>query len=343
MKAIEAKRGDRLLISYITSTRPGFEFQIADDVLPFFYKSLEAGKTKATKGVDLFIHSNGGSGTTPWRIVNLIREYTKDFAVLVPHHAFSAATLIALGADKIIMHRMGCLGPIDPSVANPFNPTHPQNPGQLIPISVEDVSAYFTLIKEDIGVQHEDELIQAVIALTEKIHPLALGNVQRSHHQSRMIAKKLLRKHMPDAELEHEIDKLVENLKSNLYFHGHPINRVEAREDLKLKVDDAPPALELLMWSLYEEYARELKVIERFNPTHEWEARQPAPPVPPATATPLPLVRIENAPAAYVEDINLSHVFLIDMTIERTKINTPFGAQDATKQETVWQRWQANK
>jgi Serine dehydrogenase proteinase len=339
MKAIEANRGDRLLISYITSTRPGFEFQIADDVLPFFYQCLESGKAKAATGVDLFIHSNGGSGTAPWRIVNLIREYTKDFAVLVPHHAFSAATLIALGADKIIMHKMGCLGPIDPSVTNPFNPPHPQNPSQLIPISVEDVSAYFTLIKEDIGVQHEDELIQAVVALTEKIHPLALGNVQRSHNQSRMIAKKLLKKHMPKPEQEHEIEQLVEDLKSNLFFHGHPINRGEARDDLKLKVEDAEPTLESLMWFLYEEYAQELQIAERFNPIHEWEIRQPPPPTPPAPLTPLQMVRIENAKGAYLEAVYTANVFLIDLTIERTKINTPFGPQDATKQEVLWQRW----
>jgi ClpP class serine protease len=147
-KEIEGKRNGRLLIAYITSTRPGFELHMGDDVLPFIHQCLENGKEKAKKGVDLFIHSNGGSGTVPWRIVNLIREYTKDFSVLVPHHAFSAATLVALGADKVIMHKMGCLGPIDPSVTNPFNPPHPQNPGQLIPISVEDVSAYFTLIRD---------------------------------------------------------------------------------------------------------------------------------------------------------------------------------------------------
>jgi hypothetical protein len=342
MKEIEARRGNRLFISYVTSTRPGFEFQIADDVLPLLYRCLEGGKARAATGVDLFIHSNGGSGTTPWRVVNLIREYTKDFAVLVPHHAFSAATLIALGADKIVMHKMGCLGPIDPSVTNPFNPAHPQNPGQLIPISVEDVSAYFTLIKEDIGVQHEDELIQAVIALTEKIHPLALGNVQRSHHQSRMIAKKLLKKHMPKPEQEHEIEQLVEDLKSNLFFHGHPINRAEARSDLKLKVEDADAGLESLMWSLYEEYAQELQIAERFNSTHEWEIRQPPPPAPPAAAAPSPVVRIENAKGAYLEAVNSGNVFLIDLTIERTKVSTPFGPQDATKQEVVWQRWQTH-
>jgi hypothetical protein len=285
IKKIEEVRDGRLLIAYVTSTRPGYDVQIGDDVLPYIHRGLELAKTRAKKGVDLFIHSNGGSGTTPWRIVNLIREYTKDFSVLVPHHAFSAATLIALGANTIVMHKMGCLGPIDPSVTNPFNPPHPQNTGHLIPISVEDVTAYFTLVKDDIGVQHEDELIKAVIALTEKIHPLALGNVQRSHHQSRLIARKLLRKHMPDAESEHEIDKLVENLKSNLYFHGHPINRSEARSDLKLKVEDASDVLEPLMWDLYEQYAKELKIAERFNPLHEWELQQPttAPSTPPTT------------------------------------------------------------
>src|SRR6266581_7845462 len=84
MREIETLRHGRLFIAYVTSTRPGFEIQIADDVLPFIHKHLNAGAAKAAKGVDLFIHSNGGHGTTPWRIVNLIREYTKDFAVLVP-------------------------------------------------------------------------------------------------------------------------------------------------------------------------------------------------------------------------------------------------------------------
>ena len=71
------------------------------------------------------------------------------------------------------MHRMGMLGPIDPSVANAFNPPHPQNPGQPLAISVEDVTAYFDLIQQGVGIHHEDELIQAVVALTEmmKISP----------------------------------------------------------------------------------------------------------------------------------------------------------------------------
>ena len=191
IEKLEIARNDRLLIAYITSTRSNHEIQIADDAVRLIYNHLEAGKEKAKKGVDLFIHSNGGSGTVPWRIVSLIRQYAPDLAVLVPHRAFSAATLVALGADQIVMHKMGCLGPIDPSVANVFNPPHPNAPGQVAPISVEDVTAFFKLVKDEVGITHEDELVQALIALTDKIHPLAIGNVQRSHNQSRLLARKL--------------------------------------------------------------------------------------------------------------------------------------------------------
>jgi ATP-dependent protease ClpP protease subunit len=71
--------------------------KIADDAFRFVYYELEDGWEQAKKGVELFIYSDGGSGTAPSCIVSLIRQYTKNFAVIVPSHAFSAETLIALG------------------------------------------------------------------------------------------------------------------------------------------------------------------------------------------------------------------------------------------------------
>lgn len=269
---IQAERKDRLVIAYITSTRPGAETLIADDAFRLLYDHLQRNESRAKNGVDLFLHSNGGSGTVPWRIVSLIRQYADNFAVLVPHHAFSAATLIALGADEIVMHRMGVLGPIDPSVANIFNPPNPQSPGQLAPISVEDVTAFFRLVREEAEINHEDEVIQALLALTDKVHPLALGNVQRHQSQSKMMARKLLKKHMKDGDaVDHDIDILIEKLKSGLFFHGHPINRDEAKDDLKLKVVKPSDELEKLMWDLYLDYETEMKFQEPFNPARELE------------------------------------------------------------------------
>lgn len=383
IEALQKARGDRLTIAYITSTRPMHEIQIADDAFRLMYDHLEAARELAKAGVDLFIHSNGGSGTAPWRIVSLIRQYTKNLAVLVPHHAFSAATLIALGADEIVMHKMGCLGPIDPSVGNLFNPPHPQAPGQTAPINVEDVSAYFKLVKEEVGITHEDELVQALSALTEKIHPLAIGNVHRSNNQSRMMARKLLGLHVNEGQT-HEVEKLIDNLKSNLFYHGHPINRVEADKDLKLKVKVPKPEVEELMWKLYLQYEQDLKMREQFNAARELELKTPAP-APDAPVTTAQIVQqlqalaaagvgvgtpgiseqqivnlavamlphlaagagaadkkieLDPIPGAYVESAARSDVFKTTLRLQRTVINQPTGAQEAVKQEVLWQRWE---
>jgi Serine dehydrogenase proteinase len=314
VEKLQVARGNRLTITYITSTRVGHEIQIADDAFRVIYDHLEAGRELAKNGVDLFIYSNGGSGTVPWRIVSLIRQYSKDLAVLVPSHAFSAATLMALGADKIVMHKMGCLGPIDPSVTNVFNPAHPLAPGQFAPISVEDVTAYFKLVKEDVGITHEDELVQTLTALTDKIHPLAIGNVQRHHNQSRLMARRLLKLHMKKSE-EHDIEQLIDNLKSNLFYHGHPINRQEAKDDLNLKVETPTAEVELLMWDLFLEYEKVLKLKEPFNVVRELELKSVPAPGPASVTTPQIVQQMQQLAASGIGMPGLSEEQVVKLAV----------------------------
>lgn len=226
--------------------------------------------------IDLFIHSDGGDATVPWRLVNLIRECAEgsEFSVLVPYRAFSAATLTALGADNIVMHKMGNLGPTDPTVSNQFNPRDKSN--QSIGINVEDVNAYIQLVKEDVGITHEDELVQAFNILAQQVHPLALGNVKRFLIQSRQMAKRILMLHMGGTADEHRIDELVEIFTSKLHYHGHPINRDEAINDLGMKNVQRPPRrVEVAMWSLYREFERDMKMTQAFHPGNEFVSAFP--------------------------------------------------------------------
>lgn len=161
------------------------------------------------------------------------------------------------------MHPFAELGPIDPTVANDFNPLEQ---GRRVGISVEDVTAYVNFIKDTVGITHEDELIKAIEILANKVHPLALGNVERFIAQSRMIARKILRTHMRRAN-DHTIDEIIENMASRLYFHGHPINRREAREDLRLKVTtELSQNLEDTIWALYRQYEDEFENLTAFYP-----------------------------------------------------------------------------
>ena len=66
---------------------------------------------------------------------------------------------------------------------------------------------------------HDDELIKAIEILAQKVHPLALGNVERFISQTRMIARKILKTHMEADADEHRIEEIVENMASKLYFH----------------------------------------------------------------------------------------------------------------------------
>ena len=334
IKSIEKQRGSKV-IAYVTNTRQNLEVQMALDVIRYLYDHLEQIKTehsgKGKPKIDLFIHSNGGDGTVPWRLVTLIREYTDSFGVIVPHRAFSAATLTALGADQIVMHPMGMLGPTDPTVGNAFNPVDAK--GQRLGISVEDVTAYIQLIKEDAGIQHEDELVQAFNVLAGQVHPLALGNVKRSISQSRMMATKLLELHMPSAQ-SHNISDIVDKLTSKLFYHGHPINRKEAREQIGLeKVVDAPPDLERMIWDLYLNYEAELLLNEPFDSASEFMAKHNVH----AMAANETLVTDPTATKlAFIESDGLTHLSEFEYYLSGTKQSNGSVAVTILKVRSGW-------
>jgi hypothetical protein len=280
IKKIEQHRSSTV-ICFLTSLRQNVAGMIAGDQVRTFFDHLLQLPARPVDKLDIFLCSNGGDGTVPWRLVALFREFAKKFDVLIPYRAYSAASLIALGADQIVMHPFAELGPIDPTVSNEFNPEDPRT-GQKRGISVEDVTAYVHFIKSTVGITHEDELVRAIEILAQQVHPIALGNVERFISQSRMIARKILRTHMAETD-GHVVDEIVENMASKLYFHGHPINRKEAKEELKLKVKlDLGADLENWMWALYKDFESEFQNLDLFNPAGELAVAIAAPGQPPA-------------------------------------------------------------
>lgn len=259
------------VICYLTSLRPNAPGLMSDDAVRVFFDHLLLLPERRVKRLDIYLCSHGGNSVVPWRLVALFREFAESFNVLVPYRAYSAATMLALGADEIVMHPFAELGPIDPKVSNEYNTV--EN-GVRLGINVEDVKSYINFIKSTVGITHEDELVKTIEILVNKVHPLAIGNVERFISQSRMIARKIMRTHMKEAD-EHVIDEIVENMASKLYFHEHPINRREAKDDLKLKVVcDLEPDLESTMWELYKDFEAEFRNTEPFNPLAEAIAQE---------------------------------------------------------------------
>lgn len=68
------------------------------------------------RGLDLILHSPGGSAEVTEAIVDYLRAKFIDIRVLVPQAAMSAATMLACAADEIVMGKHSSLGPIDPQM-----------------------------------------------------------------------------------------------------------------------------------------------------------------------------------------------------------------------------------
>ena len=80
--------------------------------------------------------------------------------------------------------------------------------------------------------------------------------------------------------------EIVDSLTSKLYYHGHPINRIEARQQVGLpNVVDAG-AIESSMWNLYLQYEEELRMEEPFQAAQEFLTHLATLPTPTAGANP---------------------------------------------------------
>src|ERR1035437_7036486 len=66
--------------------------------------------------LDLILETPGGSGEIAEEIVRRIRGKFQSFSVIIPGWAKSAGTIIAMGADEILMGPDSALGPIDAQI-----------------------------------------------------------------------------------------------------------------------------------------------------------------------------------------------------------------------------------
>lgn len=79
----------------------------------------EVTKTLPPGPLDVIIHSPGGSPDAANSIVDFLRRKFTHIRFIVPSMAKSAATMIALSGDEILMPNSAELGPIDPQMLVP--------------------------------------------------------------------------------------------------------------------------------------------------------------------------------------------------------------------------------
>ena len=327
IKKIEDITNSKVLV-YVTGDRQGLETRISSDVIPFIHKHLE--KIGTTPKINLFIYTTGGITVSGYGIVNMIREYCKEFGIIILFKCLSTGTLMTLGANSIIMSKMGQLGPVDPSLEHPLGPeiTHPQNPAikVKVPVNVEDVVSFFNLAKKEAKTDSEEEFTKILTVLAGGIHPLVLGAVNRSRNEIRFLAKTLLKQHINDGD---KIDSIVKTLIEERFSHNYLIGRKEAKEDLGLNITDVSDKLMAGIMDLYGEYNKLMKLDLPHN--HEMELGQESQ----TTST---------FHRCVVESENITHTFSTVAKIERVHIPNPENGIPVVQylQNTIREEWMEN-
>src|SRR2546430_2367632 len=111
LKKIADLRNGRAVVSFFISF--GYELPLSHQDADMIEEVLTDADT--SKGVTLILDAPGGDGLAAERIIQICRQYSKkDFETIVPARAKSAATMVCLGSDRILMSPTSELGPIDP-------------------------------------------------------------------------------------------------------------------------------------------------------------------------------------------------------------------------------------
>lgn len=72
-----------------------------------------------SRPLHMLLASPGGDGETAIRIVRSLQARCSDLTIILPDMAKSAATILCLGADRIVFGPGGDLGPVDPQMRYP--------------------------------------------------------------------------------------------------------------------------------------------------------------------------------------------------------------------------------
>ncbi|OGC45233.1 hypothetical protein A2V49_01365 [candidate division WWE3 bacterium RBG_19FT_COMBO_34_6] len=232
---IEKKLGGPVISFYTT------ESIVGDDV-KYFYTNL---KDIGFKDKLFFILvSYGGDGKSAFRIASLLKNYCSELIIVIPEVAASAATMLSLAGDKIIMTPLAYLTAVDTSITHPLNPKGRDN--QPVSVELEEVKRAVEVLMKNTS--EEKDKLDIYKTIFSYIHPVSFGALERTSTLSEMLCQDIisLRKNTLEQEKAAE---LIENLNHKYPAHGYPITRRKAKL-LGLPIEDSDEELNNMLWRL---------------------------------------------------------------------------------------------
>lgn len=219
-------------------------------------KSVEK-ELKDAQGDKLYlvIHTNGGDPFSAVRIMRIIHEKYKEIIAIVPSHAMSAGTLMALGANEIYMQHKSMLGPLDLPME------HPQDGSSISALDFKNTITTVSALSDSIALERYgyirkkfrigkkeaaklalDTATEFVRPIVNQVDPYHLQRAQRELRIGWFYAYDLLRARMMKDKSGRAWDT-AKTLVNSFPSHDYGIFSDDATNMLKLtikKLDDLP-------------------------------------------------------------------------------------------------------
>ena len=192
--------------------------------------------------LDLILTSNGGDGETAIRMAAMCHSGRDIFRVIVPDTAASAATLLALAAESIVMSDTSALGPVDPQVFLPARKGY--FPAKDIVKIVDDLD------HRTKANPHAFELYSSLLA---DIDAVTYQTAKAAIERTRELVPEVLRLRQTPPSQE-EIESITKNLQSSP-MHSATIGHARA-SDLGLPAVYLKPSSRRwdMLWRLHAHY-----------------------------------------------------------------------------------------
>lgn len=193
---------------------------------------------------DLLINSSGGRPNAAEKILIMCRQhFSEEFNTVVCDYAKSAATMIAVGSDKIYMGHSAELGPVDPQLSTPD--------GGSIP--AQAFLSSLDYVREQIKDEDDPDPLEMYMPILRKIDPEIITISENSIAHSKSIVETWLKEGMLEDDhdkAEDTAQKLCEGKEYN--SHGKVINFDEANKlGLNVEKMNKDSSLWEIVWEIY--------------------------------------------------------------------------------------------
>lgn len=197
---------------------------------------------------DLLIHTPGGDANAAELILNTLHQRASSVRVIVPRAAKSAGTLVALGAEEIVMGVASELGPVDPQFVVIVGGIPRYLPAQAI------VDSYDELVNLLNKAQAENQPGAAYATALQRLDPAFVNEARRQIDHSKAMGERWLVRAMYPADTTRAKQIMDRLSDANIHkSHGRMIDAKMARKDIGLRVKVLTPRNRLwrAIWRLH--------------------------------------------------------------------------------------------